>query len=229
MRHATPLLLGALLLGAFLAPQAQGEELEGDFRRSSSGSYELRIAGKTYRVEGQVPVDLRIVNEGRVRVDVLRGATTVMVRRLVAPQLETLQLEVLPHAKGEAWSARLGGRTYSLAGRTHLMERLGIQGPVTVRGYRLPHTRQVVVRSVRAETSGLSLTRVARYIPVPPPIRFTLPRGVIRKGQEIWVTQADSSFVTFQTRKGKERLIKRDKVSIAPRGAKSGIIRGLAK
>jgi len=229
MRHSTPLLLGALLLGVLLAPQAHGEELEADFRRAPSGSYELRIAGRTYRVQGEVPVELRLIHAGRVRVDALRGASTVMVRRVVAPQLETIQLEVLPHAKGEAWSARLEGRTYTLSGRTSLLERLGVEGAVTIQGYRLPHERKVVVRTVRARTTGLSLTQVARFIPLPPPIRFTLPRGLIRKGKEVWVTHADNQYVAFRTRKGKERLIKRSKVSTSPRGAKSGIISGLTK
>lgn len=229
MRQFTPLLLGALVLGALLTPRAHGEELEADFRRAPSGSYELRIAGRTYRVEGEVPAGLRLIHEGRVRVDALRGASTVMVRRLVAPRLETIQLDVLPRAKGEAWAARLDARIYGLSGRTSLLERLGVAGAVTVQGYRLPHERKVVVRSVRARTTGLSLTQVARYIPLPPPIRFTLPRGVIRKGKEIWVTHADNQYVAFKTRKGKERLIKRSKVSTAPRGAKSGIIRGLTK
>jgi hypothetical protein len=229
MRQTLFQLLGVLFLGVLLAPQADAELLEGDFRRTGPGKYELQVQGRSYRVEGRVPLDLRIVGEGRVRVDALRGASNVMVRRLVAPQLEEIELDLSPHAKGEPWSARLGGRTYSLAGRTNLLERLGLEGQVTVQGYRLPHERKVVIRTVRAETTGLSLTKVARYIPLPPPIRFTVPRGLIRKGREIWLTDADEAYVTFRTRKDKERLIKRDKITLAPRGSKSGIIGGLSK
>lgn len=229
MRHYVFSLLGALLIGVLLPLEAQAEVLDGDLRRRGSGKYELRFQGRSYSVEGQVPLDLRIVGEGRVRVDVLRGATTLMVRRMVLPRLEPLDLDVLPRSEGESWRARVGDRTYTLAGRTSLLQRLGSQGRVTVQGYRQPHDQRIVVRTVRAETTGVSLTRVARYIPVPPPIRFTVPRGLIRKGREIWLTHADDSFVTFRTRSGKERLLKRDKISVAPRAQRAGIVSGLSK
>lgn len=207
MRHYVFSLLGALLVGVLLPLEAQAEVLDGDLRPLGSGKYELRFQGRSYSVEGRVPLDLRIVGEGRVRVDVLRGATTLMVRRMVLPRLEPLDLDVLPRSEGEPWRAQVGDRTYTLAGRTTLLQRLGSQGGsqgrVTVQGYRQPHDQRIVVRTVRAETTGVSLTRVARYIPVPPPIRFTVPRGLIRKGREIWLTHADDSFVTFRTRSGR--------------------------
>lgn len=225
MRRTTPFL--ALLLGALLAAPTQAEVLEGDLARTGPATYELRVGSRSYSLEGQIPAEVRVVGEGRVRLDALRGATTLLVRELVEPRLETFELEVSAAADG-AWSGRLGERSYSLAGRTHLLERLGVQGRVSVQGYRQDHDARIVIQAVRGETTGISLTRVARYIPVPPPIRFTVPRGLIRKGREVWIRQADEAFVTVLTPKGQERLIKRGKVSLTPRTRRRGITSGLS-
>lgn len=233
MQHSSqhPLLLlvwGGLLLSLLTAPQAEAEELRGILRSARGEThYFLAEGGRRYRVQGEVPPEIRFVRNARIVVDALRGSNTIMLKRLVTPQLEELDLDVQPRAEGANWEAISEGTRYTLSGRTRVLGSLGVQGALTVRGYRLPDEGRIVIEAVRAKTTGLSATRVAVYIPMPPPLRIAVPRGLIRKGREVWLTSADKSFATFTTRRGQERLLKVSRIALSPRRsqgpAKAGI------